>query len=189
MPDSRLQDITNLLRQHTPVDSIEAAHLAATLYFLETCTGNPLSRDTPDGHMTASCVAIHPNQPRMVILWHKKIGRWVQPGGHVEDSDASVADASLRELCEEAGASITDIQTFLGIIDVDVHPIPAHKDQPEHLHYDVRFGFVMTDGWEPGEDTEWMPAADVIAKLDPPTARLGRKVKQLHASRAASEIP
>ena len=179
MLDSRLQDITDQLRQHTPLDATEAAHLAATLHFLETCNSNPLSRDTPEGHMTASCVAIHPHQPWMVILWHKKIGRWVQPGGHVEDSDASVADASLRELSEETGASVTDIQTFLGIIDVDIHPIPAHKYQPEHLHSDVRFGFVMSENWEPGEDTQWMPAADVIAKLDPPTARLGRKVLAL----------
>ena len=179
MLDSRLQDISDQLRQHTPLNATEAAHLAATLHFLETCNSNPLSRDTPEGHMTASCVAIHPHQPWMVILWHKKIGRWVQPGGHVEASDASVADASLRELCEETGARVTDIQTFLGIIDVDVHPIPAHKDQPEHLHYDVRFGFVMSENWEPGEDTQWMPAADVIAKLDPPTARLGRKVLAL----------
>ncbi len=176
MPDSRLQDITDQLHQHTPLDTTEAVHLAATLHFFETCRGNSLSRDTPEGHMTASCVAIHPSQPWMVILWHKKIGRWVQPGGHVEDSDASVADASLRELCEETGASVTDIQRFLGIIDIDVHPIPAHKNQPEHLHYDVRFGFVMSENWEPGEDTQWMPAADVIANLDPPTARLGRKV-------------
>ncbi|MFN7829611.1 MAG: hypothetical protein ACK5NX_00255, partial [Armatimonadota bacterium] len=76
MPDSRLQDITDQLRQLTPLDATEAAHLAATLQFLETCDINPLSRDTPEGHMTASCVAIHPNQPWMVILWHKKIGRW-----------------------------------------------------------------------------------------------------------------
>jgi 8-oxo-dGTP pyrophosphatase MutT (NUDIX family) len=181
MPDSRLQDISDKLRQHTPLDATEAAHLAATLHFLEMCNSNPLSRNTPEGHITASCLAIHPRDASMVILWHKKIGRWVQPGGHVEDSDESVADASLRELCEETGATTTDISKFLGIVDIDVHPIPAHKDQPEHLHYDVRFGFVMSDNWEPGEDTQWMSAADVIAKLDPPTARLGRKVLQLRS--------
>jgi 8-oxo-dGTP pyrophosphatase MutT (NUDIX family) len=115
----------------------------------------------------------------MVVLWHKKIGRWLQPGGHVEDSDESVADASLRELCEETGATTTDISKFLGIVDIDVHPIPALKDQAEHLHYDVRFGFVMSTSWEPGEGSQWMPAADVIAKLDPPTVRLGRKVLAL----------
>jgi 8-oxo-dGTP pyrophosphatase MutT (NUDIX family) len=181
MPDSRLQDISDKLRQQTPLDPTEAAQQVGTMLFLETCTQNPLSRDTPEGHMTASCVAIHPNQPWMVILWHKKIGRWVQPGGHVEDLDESVADASLRELCEETGATATDIAKFLGIVDIDVHPIPAHKDQPEHLHYDVRFGLVMSDNWEPGEGSQWMSAADVIAKLDPPTARLGRKVLQLRS--------
>ena len=179
MPDSRLQDICDKLRQHTPLDPTEAAHQVATLLFLETCTQNPLSRNTPEGHVTASCLAIHAMDASMVVLWHKKIGRWLQPGGHVEDSDESVADASLRELCEETGATTTDISKFLGIVDIDVHPIPALKDQAEHLHYDVRFGFVMSTSWEPGEGSQWMPAADVIAKLDPPTARLGRKVLAL----------
>ena len=186
MPDSRLQDISDKLRQHTPLDATEAAHQVATLQFLETCRGNPLSRDTPEGHMTASCVAIHANLPLMVILWHKKIGRWVQPGGHVEDSDESVADASLRELCEETGATATDIAKFLGIVDIDVHPIPAHKDQPEHLHYDVRFGFVMSTSWGPGEGSQWMPASEVVGTLDPPTARLGRKVLALRKQETTS---
>jgi 8-oxo-dGTP pyrophosphatase MutT (NUDIX family) len=99
----------------------------------------------------------------------------------VEDTDASVADASLRELCEETGATATDIDKFLGIVDIDVHPIPAHKDQPEHLHYDVRFGFVMSTTWEPGEGSQWIPASEVVATLDPPTARLGRKVLDIRS--------
>jgi 8-oxo-dGTP pyrophosphatase MutT (NUDIX family) len=104
----------------------------------------------------------------------------------VEDSDESVADASLRELCEETGATATDIAKFLGIVDIDVHPIPAHKDQPEHLHYDVRFGFVMAAGWEPGEDSQWMSAEQVAATLDPPTARLGRKVLAIRNQESTS---
>ncbi len=186
MPDLRLQDITDQLRQHIPLDATEAAHLAATLHFLETCDSNPLSRDTPEGHITASCLAIHPTDASMVVLWHKKIGRWLQPGGHVEDTDASVADASLRELCEESGATAADVRAFLGIVDVDVHPIPAHKDQPEHFHYDVRFGFVMSTTWEPGEGSQWMPAEQVAATLDPPTARLGRKALDIRSKGSTS---
>jgi 8-oxo-dGTP pyrophosphatase MutT (NUDIX family) len=178
MSASRIIALRTLLDACIPQRGIEAEHYAALLDFLN-CSANPLSRDTPEGHITASCLAIHPIDASMVVLWHKKIGRWLQPGGHVEDSDESVADASLRELCEETGATATDIAKFLGIVDIDVHPIPALKDQAEHLHYDVRFGFVMSTGWEPGEGSQWMPAADVIAKLDPPTARLGRKVLAL----------
>jgi 8-oxo-dGTP pyrophosphatase MutT (NUDIX family) len=178
MSDSRINPLRTLLLAYSPSQGIEEEHHAAMLAFLEN-TGNPLSRDTPEGHITASCLAIHPTDASMVVLWHKKIGRWLQPGGHVEDLDESVADASLRELCEETGATTTDISKFLGIVDIDVHPIPALKDQAEHLHYDVRFGFVMSTSWEPGEGSQWMPAADVIAKLDPPTARLGRKVLAL----------
>ena len=178
MSASRIIALRTLLDAYIPQRGIEAEHYAALLDFLNG-SANPLCRNTPEGHVTASCLAIHVIDASMVVLWHKKIGRWLQPGGHVEDSDESVADASLRELCEETGATTTDISKFLGIVDIDIHPIPAHKDQPEHLHYDVRFGFVMSETWEPGEDTQWMPAADVIANLDPPTARLGQKVLAL----------
>jgi len=183
--DPRINPLRTLLLAHSTSDETEREHHASILAFLEN-TANPLSRDTPEGHVTASCLAIHPIDASMVVLWHKKIGRWLQPGGHVEDSDPSVADASLRELCEETGAGVTDIQTFLGIIDVDVHPIPAHKDQPEHLHYDVRFGFVMSTSWGPGEGSQWMSAEQVATTLDPPTARLGRKVLAIRNQESTS---
>ncbi len=185
MSDSRVNPLRTLILAYSPLEGNEQEHHAAMLAFLEN-TANPLSRDTPEGHITASCLAIHPIDASMVVLWHKKIGRWLQPGGHVEDTDANVAHASLRELCEETGASATDIDTFLGIVDIDVHPIPTHKDQPEHLHYDVRFGFVMSTTWEPGEGSQWMPAEQVEATLDPPTARLGRKVLALRKQETTS---
>jgi len=185
MSASRVNPLRTLLLAYSPTDGIEQEHHTSILTFLEN-TANPLSRDTPEGHVTASCLAIHPIDASMVVLWHKKIGRWLQPGGHVEDSDPSVADASLRELCEETGASVTDIQTFLGIIDIDIHPIPAHKNQPEHLHYDVRFGFVMSTSWAPGEGSQWMSAEQVAATLDSPTARLGRKVLAIRNQESTS---
>lgn len=185
MSDLRINPLRTLLLAYSPLDETEREHYIAILTFLEN-TANPLSRDTPEGHITASCLAIHPADASMVVLWHKKIGRWLQPGGHVEDTDASVADASLRELCEESGATAADVRAFLGIVDVDVHPIPAHKDQPEHFHYDVRFGFVMSTTWEPGEGSQWMSAEQVAATLDPPTARLGRKVSDIRSKGSTS---
>ena len=185
MSDSRVNPLRALLLAYLPSDETEREHHTSILTFLE-YTADPLSRDTPEGHVTASCLAIHPIDASMVVLWHKKSGRWLQPGGHVEDSDPSVADASLRELCEETGATVADVSAFLGIVDVDVHPIPAHKDQPEHFHYDVRFGFVMSTSWGPGEGSQWMSAEQVAATLDPPTARLGRKVLAIRNQESTS---
>ncbi|MFM7322411.1 MAG: NUDIX hydrolase [Armatimonadota bacterium] len=182
MPESRRNVLLEALRGHEPVDALEAVHLTETLEFLGR-EPHPLSRTTTAGHITSSCFAIHPNQPDLVVLWHRKIGRWVQPGGHVEDSDPSVADAALRELCEETGASVADIATTLGVVDVDVHPIPAFQDQPEHLHFDVRYGFVMNAGWVPGEGARWMAASQVAAMQDPSTGRLGRKVLGFHGDK------
>lgn len=182
MRDPRINDLCDALRKHKPVDAVEAAHVAEVLVFLEQ-NPHPLSRHTSAGHITSSCLAIHPDRPELIVLWHQKIGRWVQPGGHVEDSDASVSDASLRELCEETGAREIDVARRLGVVDVDVHRIPAFKSQPEHIHFDIRYGFVMSEHWVPGETAQWMPASEVVAKFDASMARLGRKVMDFHDGR------
>lgn len=175
MLDERVSRSMRALGRHIPLDNLETEHLDATLAFLDANIA-PLSRFNPAGHVTASCVAIHSDRPEMLVLWHTKIGRWLQPGGHVEDADTSVSAAALRELCEETGATPADVREFLDIVDVDVHLIPAYGLEAPHYHYDVRFGFVMSAAFEPSEGAIWKPAAEVLATLDTPTARLGRKV-------------
>ncbi|MBC7792579.1 MAG: NUDIX hydrolase, partial [Clostridia bacterium] len=92
------------------------------------------------GHFTASAFVLSPEGDAILLVKHPKLGRWLQPGGHVEPEDRDLASAALREAREETG--LTDL-TFLSpdIFDVDVHVIPARKDEPEHKHFDVRFAF------------------------------------------------
>ena len=90
------------------------------------------------GHLTASGFVLNPSGTAFVLVDHPKIGKWLQPGGHVEPADQSLEAAARREITEETG--LDDLQP-LGMFDLDIHTFPAHGDQPTHLHFDVRFAF------------------------------------------------
>jgi 8-oxo-dGTP pyrophosphatase MutT (NUDIX family) len=102
---------------------------------------DPFARENPVGHVTGSAIVARPDGFAFLLVHHRKLGRWLQPGGHTEESDASVYDAALREVREETG--IAELGAPLGrrIFDVDVHPIPAHGRDREHSHFDVRYLF------------------------------------------------
>jgi 8-oxo-dGTP pyrophosphatase MutT (NUDIX family) len=122
---------------------------------------------------------------------HRKLGRWLQPGGHTEETDASVYDAALREVREETG--IADVQAPLGrrIFDVDVHPIPARGSDPEHEHFDVRYLFT-TDrdvdraaAEDPRRPMRWRTLEEALADgVDGSLERSLRKAREALTRRA-----
>ena len=135
------QPLLTLLRQHTPADANEQAMTQATTAFVE---ANPdcFERSLLIGHVTGSAwivgsVVDSTDSQQTVLIHHRKLDRWFQPGGHA-DGDPDVAAVALREAQEEAGLMSLRLVTP-AIFDVDVHPIPARGDVPEHLHYDIRF--------------------------------------------------
>ena len=73
-------------------------------------------------------------------MHHKKIDKWLQPGGHIEVGDDTLPEAALREVVEETG--LEPRLAFPDIFDIDVHVIPEHDGIPEHKHFDIRFLFV-----------------------------------------------
>lgn len=90
-----------------------------------------------EGHITGSAWLLNRRRDAVLLTHHKKLGLWLQPGGHA-DGDADVARVALREAREESG--IADVTLLCeGVFDVDVHAIPARGAEPEHFHYDVRF--------------------------------------------------
>lgn len=90
------------------------------------------------GHLTASAFAVDRSGEALLLVHHAKLGRWLQPGGHVDPADHSLEGAARRELEEETGLAQVE---SLGLFDLDVHRIPERGDVPSHDHYDVRFGF------------------------------------------------
>ncbi|HEB54127.1 MAG TPA: NUDIX domain-containing protein, partial [bacterium] len=101
-----------------------------------------LQRSCEPGHVTASAWILSPTGEAVLLTHHKKLARWLQLGGHV-DGEAAIERACLREAREESGmvefTFVPWAEGELVPLDLDVHTIPAHGREPQHLHWDVRF--------------------------------------------------
>jgi len=102
----------------------------------------PLSRYTfTPGHITCSGLVLSPEGGRLLLVLHRRLDRWLLPGGHVEPEDAAIQDAARREVIEETGAILGPDPPAPTLVSLDVHGIPLHGRQPYHLHHDLTFAF------------------------------------------------
>lgn len=109
------------------------------LLFFDNC----FERSLLAGHITASAWVLTPDYKQVALLHHKKLDRWLQPGGHA-DGDENVERVARKELEEETGVS--DVSLIgSSFFDIDIHKIPARKEVPEHEHFDIRFAFVANN--------------------------------------------
>ena len=92
------------------------------------------------GHITCSGLVLSPGRDRILLVLHRRLHRWLLPGGHVEPEDATLSDAGRREVIEETGA-ILAADDSPRLVGVDVHGIPPRRDEPFHLHHDLTFCF------------------------------------------------
>jgi 8-oxo-dGTP pyrophosphatase MutT (NUDIX family) len=138
------EEIQKALRSHLPLDGKEARDLQAMRRYAGELAA-PTSRDQPEAHFTASALVVDPSGEHVALIHHRKIGRWLQPGGHVEPDDATLADGALREAREELGIEVSLHPTAPRPLDVDVHEFPAREGKPAHLHLDVRFLLVAAE--------------------------------------------
>ncbi len=98
---------------------------------------NPFSRDLQIGHFTASAFLLNNDKTKFLLMHHKKLDKWLQPGGHC-DGDSNILNVAVKEAVEESG--INEIKTInKEIFDIDTHYILQTHKEPAHYHYDVRF--------------------------------------------------
>lgn len=137
-----MSSLLKLLQNYTPFDEHEAQMTAQLRAFLEGVAsdavfGRDLAGEAPNwGHVTGSAWIVNEDASRVIMLYHAKLNKWVQPGGHC-DGESDVLSVAMREAREETGLEVAPVTAE--IFDIDVHRIPEYWNTPEHFHYDVRF--------------------------------------------------
>jgi len=130
--------LVHLLQQHVTFDDREEADRCAMLRLAHELS-DPMSRDEPRAHFTASAFVVDETGKLTCLVEHAKLARLLQPGGHVEPSDFSLEAAALREAQEETTLEVDLHPTAPRPFDLDIHEIPARPGEPAHLHLDVRY--------------------------------------------------
>lgn len=141
------------------------------------------------GHFTASGFVLSPDGSSLLLIHHRKLGLWLQPGGHFEAEDVSAAGAAAREVTEETGVAGMKLEHTL--IDLDVHLIPGRPEAPSHFHFDVRCLF-RAPSWELTSSAEVLSARwfgleslaeggidPVLGQTDESVVRVARRIAAL----------
>lgn len=145
MPDEAACALARRLRAHRPEDEAEARDLARILEFVAG-HADPFDRRIPEGHLTGSAFVVSGDGARVLLLHHRKLDRWLQPGGHGEPGDEGGESVALREVREETGLKAELHPRAPRPLDVDVHDIPARPGEPAHEHLDLRYLVVAGPG-------------------------------------------
>lgn len=153
-------------------------------------------RAHPPGHFTASAWLVSNDGARVLLTHHKKLGRWLQLGGHA-DGDQDLVNVALREAEEESG--LPGLLIVPEIFDLDAHKIPARgaigapNYEAAHIHWDVRFVVRATvEDFSVSEESlalSWVDIATLAADLnaDASLVRMAQKwLRQASAKRATA---
>ncbi len=168
-----------------PQDDIDVLRRYRT--FVES-TPNCCERTHLAGHCTGSAMITCPRGEQVLLLFHPFLQRWLQPGGHA-DGSFDLLDVALREAEEETGLQELVPYCHQGNsrvpLDLDIHPIPARKSEPDHFHYDLRFLFLADPNAQlvpesPDLKLAWIPVDEVEQRTDEESVlRMIRKLQRL----------
>lgn len=172
-------DIATTISAYLDAYPTDAESCAALLQAVRGSALPLASRTTTPGHVTCGAVVVTPDR-RVLQIRHRRLERWLLPGGHIEPEDDSLLATALRELDEEAGIRPDEVIPVLERpVDLHAHVIPANpvKVEPEHTHYDFRFLVAAPvpadgyygDGGDEGEEEiagfRWIPLMELSGRL------------------------
>lgn len=194
LADAR-QNLLNILQAHMPTDQKETDDIEIMRKLIHQYPH--ITRPTCEAaHVTGSALVIHPGTGRVLLHYHKTLVRWLQFGGHAED-ETDFSQVALREAHEESG--LPDLRFYPddkpAPLDIDVHKIPSRKNQPEHLHLDLRYLLATNKpdamSVSVGESSRfrWLffhEALGMVDEIDPALRRLIRKAQVIWEHQAWS---
>ncbi|MBI4935659.1 MAG: GNAT family N-acetyltransferase [Actinobacteria bacterium] len=118
-----------------PVDARERQAIADFLRLYDGLS-EPFSETADRVHVTGSAIVVTTDRRRVLLHKHKRLGLWLQPGGHI-DAGELPWEGSLREAREETGlpaSLVLGADPLPTLVHVDVHPGPR-----KHTHLDLRY--------------------------------------------------
>ncbi len=145
-PDDARAVLVEALSRHAPADEEESCDRDRILAFVRRHE-RPFDRGIAEGHLTGSAITVSADGTRVLLLHHRKLDRWLQPGGHGDPGETTGEEVALREAFEESGiAGLALHPSAPRPLDVDVHDIPARGSEPAHEHLDLRYLVVAPPG-------------------------------------------
>jgi len=120
-------------------------------------------------HLTASALVVSSDGADVLLTLHARLGRWLQTGGHIEASDATLRAAAAREATEESGISALELSAHP--VRLDLHPVPCGPARTPAQHLDLQYVAVAATRAVPVVSEEsvqvaWFPAAALPAGVD-----------------------
>lgn len=148
----KLMQIKALYEQYINIHVEDVTKLKLLAEQLDQSDQDITSRKNFVGHVTASAFVINKYTRQVLLLQHKSLAKLLQPGGHIDESDSSPLEATLREVEEETGLKPDDLtlQPLLRSqpdvpFHIDSHYIPENprKNEPGHYHHDFRYLYII----------------------------------------------
>lgn len=159
-------------------------------------TPDCFERSHPHGHLTGAALVVNADLSRVLLTHHRKLDIWIQLGGHA-DGHTVMHEVAMKEAEEESGLRRLSFLTCGPLLhaedplpfDLDVHAIPAHRADPPHFHYDVRYlvesadeAYVVSDE---SHDLRWLTLDEARALTDEvSTRRMFDKLEMIRGLRA-----
>lgn len=158
------QYVRRTVADRDPIDDAERGSIATFLARYDALS-DPMDQGCDPIHVTGSAIVV--GRRGVVLLRHKRLGLWLQPGGHIDPGETPW-EAALREAEEETGLAVRFAEVGSDGVPPLVH-VDVHPGGRGHTHLDLRY---LVDGGaadpEPpageSQDIGWFAWPDAVER-------------------------